>query len=320
MVIPVNYILNVFLSKSIDPIYRQHDKTYNAGCPICREGKSLGSKKRLFFYPETKSFYCYNCNRSWNALTWIKTVTGLSFSDIAEEIANGDFSKEIDIDFKDFNNLVIKKPSLPSLPYDSINLFDKSQKEFYRNEKYINLALAYIKHRRLDVAVNRSKKLFISLTDKIHKNRLCIPFLDRNGKILFYQTRALEDDGTAKYLGKYNSDKTLFNLENIDSDFPYIFIFEGPIDSMFVKNGVSAAGLVLTGIQKTQLKEFPLHKRIWVLDNPLMDETAREKTIELMEEGENVFVWPKNYYKDFNQWAVEEGLDEINIVKLLQTR
>lgn len=317
MVIPTNYILNVFLSKSIEPVYRQHDKTYNAGCPICREGKSLGSKKRCFFYPETKTFYCYNCNQSWSAVSWIKKVTGLSFADIAEEIAMGDFSKEIDVDCISGLSSIIKKPSLPALPYDSINLYDSQQQEFYRNEKYVALALDYIKKRRLDAAINRSNKLFISLTDKTHKNRLCIPFLNRSGKTIFYQTRSLVDDGTPKYLGKYNSDKTLFNIEKIDADYPYIFIFEGPIDSMFVKNGVSGAGLVLSGQMKKQLKEFPLHKKIWVLDNPLIDKTAREKTEELMEEGENVFVWPKNYYKDFNQWAVEEELDEIDMMKII---
>jgi hypothetical protein len=315
--IPTQYALNKFFSYSIDPVHRKHDNTYNAGCPACREGKSLGKKKRLFFYPESNTFHCFNCSRTWSAFSWINSICGISKEEIdAELLTNDNF---VNIDKRLLGLFSEKKKDLPDLPYDSINLFDKHQIEYYNSNEHFRNAISYIKGRRLHTAVNKCNSLYISLTDFIHKNRLCIPFYDRNKKILFYQTRSL-DNTNPKYLGKYGYDKTIFNLDKVDSDYPYIFIFEGPIDSMFVKNGVSAAGLSLTKTQSIQLSEFPLHKRIWVLDNPNMDASSRSKIEELLNKGESVFKWPLGRsYKDFNEMAMCDELDEIKPEMILNS-
>ena len=308
--IPTQYILNKFFSYSLDPIHRKHDNTYNAGCPTCREGKSLGKKKRLFFYPESNTLHCFNCCKTWSAFSWITSVCGLSKDEMDSEILTND--NFISIDKRLLGVLSQKKKELPDLPFDSINLFDKTQIEFYQNNSYFKSALLYIKSRRLDKAVNKTSNFYISLSDFIHKNRLCIPFYDRNKKVVFYQTRSL-DNSNPKYLGKSGYEKTIVNLDKIDPEYPYIFIFEGPIDSMFVKNGVGAAGLTLTKSQNIQLSEFPLHKRIWVLDNPSLDETAKGKIQDLINNGESVFKWPLGMsYKDFNEMAMFEELNEIN--------
>jgi DNA primase len=306
--IPTQYVINKFLSYSIDPTHRKSDNTYNAGCPVCREGKSLGKKKRLFFYPESNTFHCFNCSKTWSAFKWISKVCGMSKDEIDSEISTND--NFINIDKRLIGVLSENKKQLPDLPHDSINLFDELQVKYYSTNSNFNNALKYIKSRRIFTAINRPNNLYISLSDFLHKNRLCIPFYDRNKKIVFYQTRSL-DNSNPKYLGKSGYEKTIFNLDKLDSSFPYIFIFEGPIDSMFVKNGVSTAGLNLTKSQNVQLSEFPLHKRIWVLDNPMVDESARNKIEELLEKGESVFRWNIGSYKDFNEMAMFEELDEI---------
>jgi hypothetical protein len=83
---------------------------------------------------------------------------------------------------------------------------------------------------------------------------------------------------------------------------------------MFVKNGVGIAGLVSTDLQNKQLREFPFHEKIWILDNPNKDETAKQKIIELLNRKEKVFKWPLNLpFKDFNEYAVFENKNEIEI-------
>ena len=309
MKLPETYILGKFYAYSGEPEFKKYDNTYNACCPICREGKSWGKKKRLYYYPLTGSFFCFNCSRSWNAFNWIKEVCGLSYDEIKSEI----IENKSGFDITDHINFEKKsKKLLPDLPYDSINLFDDTQVNFYKNHKFFQKALDYIKSRKLDVAINKSPYLYISLTDFFHKERLCIPFQDRNKKILFYQTRCL-DETNPKYLGKVGYDKTLFGIDRVDQDLDYIFIFEGPIDAMFVKNGVAAAGLTLNGTQTSQLMEFPFHKKIWVLDNPKYDSTAKKKTKDFIERGYSVFKWPLNWeYKDFNEMAIKENLNEIS--------
>jgi len=308
--IPESYVLSKFYSYSYDPVFRKHDGTYNAGCPVCKEGKSLGKKKRLFYYPESNTFHCFNCSKTWSAYSWITRVCDISKEELDYEISTNTFSIDLE---KRLNGFVpMSKKELPDLPYDSINLFDETQQKFYAQNTIFKKALSYIKDRKLDIAINKSPKLFISLTDGLHKDRVCIPFYDLNNKIAFYQTRCL-DNSIPKYLGKKGYDKTLFGIERIDPNIPAIFIFEGPIDAMFVKNGVSAAGLNLTETQEQQLASFPFHEKIWVLDNPKFDTTAEEKTKEFVLNKKKVFKWkPEMSYKDFNEMVMFEDINEIN--------
>lgn len=302
-----NYFLNAFYTFSGNPSFNKYDGNYNASCPICREGNSWGKKKRLFYYPKTESLYCFNCQKSWSNLGWLSEITGQSYEEIISENKSEDFSKEI-------KSIELKKELiLPSLPYDSINILDPIQQKYYKNNRYFNKALDYVKERKLDSAINRSKTYYISFTDKVHKNRLIIPFYDLSNKIIFYQTRAL--DGTEpRYLGKMGHDKTVFGIQNIDQDLDYIFLFEGPIDSMFVKNGVAVCGLTLTKTQKEQLNSFPFHKRIWVIDNIAItkDDQTKQKVLNLLNDSENVFKWPNIKYKDFNEIAMDKDLNEID--------
>jgi hypothetical protein len=112
----------------------------------------------------------------------------------------------------------------------------------------------------------------------------------------------------------------LFNINLIDPDIDHIFIFEGPIDACFVKNGIAVAGIQensdtsMNSKQKSQLQKFPLHDKVWVLDSQWQDRASNIKTKKLIEQGETVFIWPDKYgkrFKDFNDMAVGLGINEI---------
>jgi hypothetical protein len=304
----LNYILSKFYSVAGSPVFRKSAGVYNASCNICREGKNWLKKQRLFFYPKTKTFHCFNCSKTWNAVGYISESTGLSFQEILDESKSYDVSFEIKIDNRDKN---LKSKKNPTLPHDSISLLNNDQiVNYYNNNKHVRRALAYIQERRLNTAINKPLNFYISLTDYIHQNRLIIPFLDQNKKIIFYQSRTLKDE-IPKYLGKYNSEKSLYGIENIDPSFEYIFLFEGPIDAMFVKNGVAMGGLTLSDFQKKQLSLFPFHEKIWILDNPKIDESAKNAITNLILDKQKVFKW-FNEFKDLNEWAVSMKIDSID--------
>lgn len=306
--IPENYVVNKLYSYAHEPVYRRHDNTYNAGCPVCKEGKSLGKKKRLFYYPTSNTFHCFNCSKTWSAYSWILSVCNITKEEMDEEIQQN--SSSVDV-LKKINLPILKNKNIPDLPYDSINVFDEIQQSYFTKYKDFYNVLQYVVQRKLHTAINKSPNLFTSLTDKVHKGRLCIPFYDRNNKVLFYQSRSV-NGSEPRYMGKYGSDKTIFGIERVDPNIPYIFMFEGPIDAMFVKNGVGLAGLTLGEKQRNQLNEFPFHKKIWVLDNPKFDETASNKIKELVKAGNMVFRWPLGMsHKDFNEMAIADEIDEI---------
>jgi hypothetical protein len=204
------------------------------------------------------------------------------------------------------------------LPKDSINIFDTTQVFKNMKNRYFKECVSYVCSRRLHSAINRPKSFWFSPVDYIHKNRLIIPFYDLDGKIVYYQSRKLPSDESElpNYLSKSGGDRSLFNADKI-TDYPYIFIFEGPIDSCFCRNGVAVSGInksrsSLTDKQESQLNNFPLHTKIWVLDNQNKDETARKKMKQLIEINQKVFVWPKDLdYKDLNEMCLDKKINGI---------
>ena len=266
MILPEAYIVQKFYQYAGRPKYNRLAKTYQGGCPICREGKSWGKKRRLFYVTTDNFLHCHNCGWHSSPMNWIVEVSNMTVSEIYKEAEDYDL---IPNDVSDINlNDVIKKVFNSSLPEDSINLFDEGQISYYKANPIVQTALNYIKKRKLDTAVNRPNGLYVSLKDKTHKNRLVIPFYDVNGKIIFYQSRTIIENrkfNLPKYLGKVNSDRSLFNINKIKEDIDQIFIIEGPIDAFFVENGVAVAGInessdnLFTALQNQQILRFPFH-------------------------------------------------------------
>jgi hypothetical protein len=172
----------------------------------------------------------------------------------------------------------------------------------------------------LHTAINRPPSFYLSLDDYIHKDRLIIPFYKDN-KIEFYQSRKLlEEDMMPKYLSKVGGDKILYGIDRIDSFAEYVFILEGPIDAMFVRNGLGACGTNLTEQQESQLSGLLAKNIIYIFDNQYIDETAKEKTNQAISQGKSVFIYPEEYkmFKDFNEICIDRGWDEIPQQKILE--
>jgi hypothetical protein len=308
MNIPEEYIIQKFYQHAGYPKYTKSTNTYTGGCPTCREGKSWGRKSRLYYIPKDSVVCCHNCGWYGGALKWIMEVASLSYNEVMDEVSNGCFEYGIPVDEKPVQQQ-------PDLPKDSINLFDKAQVMFYRDNHIVKKAIEVVVSRRLNTAVNRPKALYISLSDYVHKNRLVIPFYNQHGQCVFYQTRTIleKDNNKPKYLSKMNSDKTLFNYNNISSTTDDIFITEGPIDSFFIKNSVAVAGIQekskgsLTSTQKDQLDRMFLMQSIWVLDSQWLDRASLLKTERLLKDGACCFIWPPDIgrrFKDINDMCV----------------
>jgi hypothetical protein len=311
--IPNEYILTKFLGLAGYP--ESINGNYRGCCPSCHEGKSWGIKKRLHLLFAEKILHCHNCGQTWNYLSWLQNVAGMSFTEIKTEI-----SELIGEDFTYFTPIVFEEQAAkelhPPLPKHSINLSDSNQVSFYRNNRVISNALQVVSSRRLNTAINAPPTFYVSLNDPIHKNRLVIPFRDGNNDIVYYQSRRLLNDDSAKYLSKVSPRKHVYGLDAINPEIPYIFAFEGPIDAMFVQNGIAVAGLTITPEQAQDIFNIhPLAEFIWVIDNPQIDKSkeARAKFRELaIDRQQRVFCWKDDFseHKDLNDFCVTNQLDE----------
>jgi DNA primase len=302
------FLIETFYSYCKRPLHKKYQNVFSAECPVCKEGKSVGRTRRLFYFPHKQYFYCHNCVKSWRPIDWIKEATGWTFPEIVKK--NNEKAGVI-------TNFVIPKTqettlAVSDLPENAIDLTDSTQVGFYESNKYVKMALDYCKTRRLFTATNSCKQFYLSLDDKIHKNRLVIPFLDNSNKVICYQTRALTQKQFPKYLTKFG-EKELFGLNNINSEVPFVFVFEGPIDSMFVKNGVAMASLAPTEKQLQQLNNLIGYEQIWVFDNDKNNKQVQSKIEKNIKSGKRIFIWPTEFlkFKDFNEICCNLELDEI---------
>jgi len=318
--IPEDYVLQKFYEHAGYPKHKKITNVHEAGCPTCQEGHSWGKKRRLYYIPKENVICCHNCGWYGSPKKWIHQIARMSYEEIDYELTTGDY-KYIDMSPKAtpvLHNMVVEP-----LPRDSINMFDTQQLRYYKNNQIVKKCLDLIASRRLDTAVNRPKALYLSLSDKVHKNRLCIPFYDVSGNVTHYQTRGfVERDLTEKpkYLSKINSAKTLFNINNVRVDADHMYIFEGPIDSFFVRDSVATAGIqessdaLFTTKQQQMIETRPFANSIWILDNQWVDQASRNKTKLLIKNSVPVFIWPKSIkdFKDFNDLTINYKLDEID--------
>lgn len=317
MILQEEYIIGQIYEHARRPKYQKSSRVYNFECPICNEGKSRGKRQRGYYIPAQNTVCCHNCNWKSNPINWIMQVSGKTFKEVASE--NNEFVGDADYMVQQREESP-KKPTYGTLPEDSINLYAENEVKYFEDNPIIKNAIKYCQDRRLYTAVNRPKALYISLKDIIFKNELCFPFFNREEKIDFYQIRTLDPHNRIKYRGKTNGDKSIFNLNNIDIDYPYIFLFEGPIDCMFVKNGVAIAGTSLSDLQQQILQQFPFHKKIWCLDNQQQDKTSREITQKLIAKNESVFIWPKKlaHFKDINEVCCHYGVDQFGTKLIIE--
>ena len=317
IVIPEQYVVNVLYENIYKISYNKYNKSYNGCCPICKEGNSWGKKKRFYYIPDKELAYCHNCGYSKKALTFITEVTNKSLHEIINEV------KEFDIEILPIEEpKEVKKVIDKSLPEDCINLSDASQIEYYKDNTVVKIALQLIRDRKLDKGINKPKTFYVSLKDVVHKNRLILPFYDENHDIIFYQSRGLTKKDLferPKYLSKVGAERSLYGIQNINSNLDNVFIFEGPIDSYFVENGLATCGItersdkMFTSLQKEQINKLNLYEKIYVLDNQYCDKAALSKSIILVDNNEKVFIWPKELkrFKDFNDICVAGNKDKI---------
>lgn len=304
--------------------FKKSTNSYYGSCNICHEGKSWGKKHRLYYLLDKDQIFCHNCGYSSKPVNYVMESSGSTYHEVMKELENGEFTcvsnKLVSIEPQDIEE---EDENTEDLPKDCIDLYNKSQVLYYKDNEIVKTALKFLIDRKLYHSINRPTTFLISLNDFIHKNRLVIPSYDINNKVVHYQTRSLfnkTDFDKIRYLSKSKSDKTIFNINKIDQNIRTIYIFEGAFNSCFVKNGVAVSGItrskssIFTEKQEKQLRAFPFHNIVFILDNQWIDDTAREKTQYLIDKGYEVFIWPEKLkdIKDFNDLAIKYSLTQIN--------
>lgn len=291
-------------------------------CPFCGDSAKLSFKKRGNFIfkegPFFNSFKCFNCGTFMPINKFFKEFnTSLSMEAVDYLIANknqGGMSISKHGDYKE-------------------SLFNASEMREY------GIQIDQLKQGFGLVNVNEDKDAWRYLTGRLQndfkhflydpKNKTLLVLNMIDDKVISFQTKSLvkKKGEMSKYitisLNRIHKDllkdgrevshdldslSMIYNLYNINPDRP-VLATEGPMDSFLLPNCIA-----LLGAHKNVSLGIPLW---FVYDD---DKDGRAKAIEMLQKGQNVFMWDKlkNEYmvptrkkwdiNDFFLWCRERGL------------
>ena len=265
---------------------------YNFRCPLCGDSKKSATKKRGWWYMNTASYYCFNCGTGLSGIKFLEAISGASYEDIRKE----------------YTRLFLKSGLNPSLSADydiqskvpdifSLQPLVKPEWKHQLTEK----AVEYLESRRVLEAPFLNDTLY-SYISKNGEEYILIPW-KLNGIEAYYQINDFQKLHPLKYIFPKGTKKTIAGLDNIDVSFPYIIVFEGYYDSIFVKNGVCVGTKAITDYQLQLIKQrYPHHQIVISFDN---DQAGIASTIHLLQQDKDY-----KYFKWFNKNTKEKDIND----------
>ena len=306
------------ISNKLPLFTKKKDFTYNCRCVLCGDSVKKAKKARGYFfaYKTDLMYKCYNCDASMKFSSFLKITDPGIFNQYSFE--------------KYTENQSLSKPPAPVIFEQPVfkssdtrlidSLFDRLDKlpkdheavQYCNKRKIPSTELSriyYIDNIKNIVQLNESYKNSI-LTEE---PRIVFPFFDQNDQLSGVTCRGIRDEALRYITVKIKENVPLiFGLDAIDLS-QDVYVVEGPIDSLFVKNSIAINGTTLSKLEDLKLNK---DKLIVVFDNqPRNKEICKivEKTID---NGFNVVIWPQNIVeKDINEMVVSN----ININRIMET-
>lgn len=290
----------------------------NCSCMICGDSSTDRLKARFWYYEYkgTMFCHCFNCDYSAGFGRFLENHDESLYREyLLEKRKEEAFGKketpkvvETEISEKFTKKLIIER-------LDFCERLDRLPAN-HPIVKYVeNRAIPKAAYKRLwftsqwQELVNKNKPTF----DNPKKEcRLVIPIYNREGKIESYQGRALSSSARQKYMTiKAHEDASkIYGVDTVDESKQWVYVMEGPIDSLFIPNAIAITGGSL------DLDQVPYKdKRIWVLDNEPRHNDTIKRMEKLIAAGERVCFWDEApwHSKDINDMVAKEGADPRDI-------
>lgn len=310
------------VSSRLDKFKRKSAKLYNFRCPICGDSETNRNKARGYIFEKQGKmiFHCHNCGASSSVSNFIKMIDLNLYNEMQLEKLQEKKTPE-QKNYEEFIEkmkppVFMKSGPLKGLKKVSQLSPDHPVKKFVDKRKFPN---PY--HAKTFACPNFMEYVNSLIPNKFDKDalkhdemRLLIPFFDKNKNLFAFQGRSLRNTNP-KYITiilDENKPK-IYGLDTVDLD-RETFVFEGPIDSMFVPNSIATAG----GDMISALKGFDKSKLVIVYDNEPRSPETKKKLDKAILNGYNVCIWPDNLeHKDVNDMVLA-GLSPEFITHIIQ--
>jgi len=249
-------------------------------------------------------FHCHNCEITYNFNNFLKNLDFQQYSEFSLEKIKHEKSPQ-QKDLEDFIEKMKKPVFLKSGPLKSLKKVsqlnaDHPCKVFVSNRQIPNPyhAKMFFCPKFFTWANEIIPGKFDDVSLLYDEPRLMIPFFDTEKNMHAFQGRALGGKSKTRYITIVNDETTpkVYGLDSVDFN-KKTYVFEGPIDSMFVSNSIATAG----GDLVSTVKDLPKKNLVVVYDNEPRSVTTKKKLDKAIINGYNVCIWPSNLeHKDVN--------------------
>ena len=296
------------LSTQLDRFSKKTDKLYNCRCPFCGDSQKNKWKARGYIYDINGklNFKCHNCGHGTNLSGLLNHV---------DSHLNKQYKIEM---FKEGHSNTIPK-KMESNPLIQIERFQPK----FRNKNVLDKIAtrvesldefhpvqSFLRKRKIP----RDKWEFLYYVDSVQKleqlspkykdrmigeeGRLVIPFFNRNNELVGVTCRALGNERLRYLTIKIIEDEPLiFNINNISKS-TFVYVTEGPIDSMFLPNAIAVGSSDLKKVKK-YVDNF-----ILVYDNQPRNKQLVSIMNDMIDDNQMV-IWPSGIkYKDVNDMVM----------------
>lgn len=289
-------------------------------CPICGDSKKAKSKTRFYFYEKKGAFSCkcHNCDYSASLGWLLKTLDAGLYKQYAfDVIKENGYSHTHALTRTDTpvparkaeDSILQMLPTLASLPQEhhavkwaTKRMLPKEALQFlYFTENYGEWA------KNIDPEVQAGED-----------ERIVIPILDVNGKLVGAQGRIIGNDKMNRNALRYitvkadkNASKSWYGLDRCNPK-KRVFVVEGPLDSLFLDNSVAMVGLSDATNIPEELKDSDI---TFVLDNEPRNKQVVEAMVKVIENGHEICIWTDRFrgMKDINEMILA-GYTKISIM------
>ena len=299
--------------------FKRNNRTFNFRCPVCGDSTKHKNKARGYLYEKDGGgylYHCHNCNISMGLDKFIKFLDERLYKEyVMEKLSEtGESSvyknrkkKPVEV-FADKMKTptFIKASPLRDLKKISQLQWDHPAKQYVARRKIptpYQAKLFYTpKFKKWVNSIIPNK--FESIEND--EPRLVIPFLDEDKNLFGFQGRSFSPTSIRYITIMLDANQPkIYNLENCDRSRTH-YIFEGPIDSMFVNNAIAMAG---GSIDWSYVNDHS----VFVYDNEPRSKETCAKIQKVIDKGHKVVIFPETVHeKDINDMVLSESVTDVN--------
>lgn len=312
------YIL--LISNRLRNFKKTDTHAYKCSCPVCGDSATDSTRTRgnFYIYNGDWMYHCYNCHFSSGVPHFLRTYYNDIYNDYIAESFGGKKTKYTrrNPDKKDIidtsslaHKFLINTTKLTNLP-------ENHQARIYINNRQIP------EKNKNDIYYVRNFNKFVNILipDKMKnvdydEERVVFPFFDETKKIIGFQGRSLNPKSKVKYITiKFDENiPKIYGRNRVDAS-RVVYVVEGIMDSMFIRNAVADMG---SGF-KSAIKKYK--NRVLILDNEPYSEIIVKKMKKFIKDGESIVIWREsNKLNDINDFIIS-GRTANDVMKEIKER